>query len=230
MKFLIISDLHAMNDVLDKMDSVFSQADGVLFAGDFAEAFKPETGKESLKKLCSKHDTIFAVLGNCDNEDFLEDLDEQDICVEKALVFHEGLSFAGSGGASKFTGKTEFERTEEELLSDFEIVSNAVEQSGDASLWNSTILISHNPPKDTKCDAVNPELHVGSQLLRDYIQENQPLAVITGHVHEGSSIDYIGNTIIINPGSLAEGKYAWLELAKKDDGNWSVKSAVLSSL
>ena len=41
MKFLVISDLHAHNDVLDKMDAQFKEADGVLFAGDFAECFKP---------------------------------------------------------------------------------------------------------------------------------------------------------------------------------------------
>ena len=70
MKFLVISDLHAHNDVLDKMDAQFKEADGVLFAGDFAECFKPETGEEALKLLCKKHDAIFAVLGNCDNEDF----------------------------------------------------------------------------------------------------------------------------------------------------------------
>ena len=39
MKFLVISDLHAHNDVLDKMDAQFKEADGVLFAGDFAECF-----------------------------------------------------------------------------------------------------------------------------------------------------------------------------------------------
>ena len=74
MKLLVISDLHAHNDVLDKMDSLFEQADAVAFGGDFAECFKPETGKAALEKLCSKHDTIFAVLGNCDNEDFMDAL------------------------------------------------------------------------------------------------------------------------------------------------------------
>ena len=74
MRLLVISDLHAHNDVLDKMDSVFEKADAVVFAGDFAECFKPETGKEALEKLCAKHDTIFAVLGNCDKEDFMDEL------------------------------------------------------------------------------------------------------------------------------------------------------------
>ena len=62
MKLLVISDLHAHNDVLDKMDEIFKQADAVIFGGDFAECFKPETGKEALERLCKKHENIFAVL------------------------------------------------------------------------------------------------------------------------------------------------------------------------
>ena len=222
MKLLVISDIHANCDVLDKLDEQFSQADAVLFAGDFAECFKPETGKSALEKLCSKHETIFSVLGNCDNIEFIENLEDQDICVEKSLVFHEGLAVAGAGGGTIFTGKTEFERTEEEILSDFDIVLNSVEQSGDKSLWNNLILISHNPPKAEKVDAVNAELHAGSQKFTDFIMENQPLAVICGHIHEGTGVEKLGNTTVINPGSIGEkGTYVWLEIEKAGE-NWKV--------
>ena len=222
MKLLVISDLHAHNDVLDKMDDIFTKADAVLFGGDFAECFKPETGEEALEKLCSKHDTIFAVLGNCDNEVFLEDLEEKDVCVEKALLFHEGLAFGGSGGGTKFTGKTEFERTDEECLSDFDIIVNSVEQGGDSSLWRNTILISHNPPKGKTVDKVNAALHAGSQQFTDFIIEHKPLAVICGHIHEGRGVEKIGDTTVINPGSLGEkGTYVWLTV-EKQDGDWKV--------
>jgi Icc-related predicted phosphoesterase len=176
-----------------------------------------------------KHDTIFSVLGNCDSPDFVEILEEKDVSVQRSLVFHDGLAFAGSGGATIFTGKTEFEREEDDILSDFDIVLNACNESGDKSLWNKVILISHNPPKNTICDAVNPELHVGSQKFADFILENQPLAVITGHVHEGKGVEKIGNTTVINPGALMEGNYAWLEVKKSGD-SWTVVSASLESV
>ena len=226
MKFLVLSDLHANNSILDKMDELFSKADGVIFAGDFAECFKPETGKGALEALCTKHDSIFAVLGNCDEPEFIEELEEQDICIERSLVFHEGLAFAGSGGGTYFTGKTANEREENDILSDFNIVENSVKDTGDASLWKSLILVSHNPPKDTKCDAVNAELHAGSQLFTDFIKQNQPLAVICGHIHEGRAIDKIGETVVINPGALLESNYAWLEVEKKD-GEWKVTDTQL---
>ncbi|WP_027727889.1 metallophosphoesterase [Treponema sp. C6A8] len=229
MKILVLSDLHANNENLGKLDKEFAQADAVIFAGDFAECFKPETGKEALNTLCTRHDTIFAVLGNCDEPEFIEELEDQDICVEKTLVFHEGLAFAGSGGGTYFTGKTANEREEAEILSDFNIVKNSVEQTGDQSLWKSLILISHNPPKNTKCDAVNAELHAGSQMFTDFIKENQPLAVVCGHIHEGKAVDKIGDTVVINPGPLQEGNYAWLEVEKAGDG-WKVSKTDLCSL
>lgn len=231
MKILVISDLHAHNEVLDKLDSQFKEADAVVFAGDFAECFKPETGKAALEALVSKHENIFAVLGNCDNEDFLEDIENQDVSVEKSLVFHEGLAFAGSGGGTKFTGKTEFERTEDEVMSDFEIVNNSVEQSGDKSLWNSLILISHNPPVGKNIDSFDGgEHHAGSQKFTDYINENQPLAVVCGHIHEGTGIEKFGETVVINPGSLGEqGSYVWLNV-EKDGENWKIVSTELCKL
>ena len=229
MKILVLSDLHANNENVGKLDEQFAKADAVIFAGDFAECFKPETGKEALNTLCTKHDTIFAVLGNCDEPEFIEELEDQDICVEKTLVFHEGLAIAGSGGGTYFTGKTANEREEEEILSDFNIVKTSVEQTGDNSLWKNLILISHNPPKDTKCDAVNAELHAGSQLFADFIKENQPLAVVCGHIHEGKAVDKIGDTVVINPGPLLEGNYAWLELEKSGD-SWKFVNTELCKL
>ena len=230
MRILILSDLHAHNDVLDKMDDVFAKSDAVLFAGDFAACFKPETGKEALLQLCKKHDTIFAVLGNCDNEDFLEDLEEQDVCVEKTLVYHEGLAIAGAGGGTYFTGKTEFEREEQDIIADFNIVKNCVEETGDKSLWKNLILICHNPPKGKTVDAVNENLHAGSELFAKYIEENQPLAVVCGHIHEGVGMEKIGETLVINPGSLGEaGSYAHMEIEKEGEF-WKIKDAKICKL
>ena len=71
MKFLVITDLHGNLAVLDKMDKQFAEADAVLFAGDFSKYACPETGLPALEKLCKKHDTIFSVIGNCDEPLFL---------------------------------------------------------------------------------------------------------------------------------------------------------------
>ena len=224
MKFLVITDLHGNLDILDKMDKQFAEADAVLFAGDFAECFKTETGLPALEKLCKKHDTIFSVIGNCDEPSFLDEIESKDISVEGSIVFHEGIAFCGSGGGSKFTGETPNERTEEELVSDFSMLTQEENQT-----WDNLILIMHNPPKDTKCDMIPNGAHVGSQMLRELVEKTKPLAAITGHIHEGRAIDKIGNTVVINAGPLHDGNYAWLTVSKKD-GVWAVDSATLEKI
>ena len=224
MKLLAISDLHGNLDVLDKMDEIFKQADAVVFAGDFAKFGSEQTGLPALEKLCSKHDTIFAVLGNCDNPSFIEEIEKRDVSVEKQLAMYEGLAFAGSGGGSKFTGTTPNERTEEDLQSDFNIITD---QGGQE--WGNLIAVSHNPPKDTECDLISGGVHVGSGLFKNFIEQYKPLAVVTGHIHESAAVCRVGNTTVINPGSLMDGKYAWLDVAK-EDGSWKVVSAELKSL
>lgn len=226
MKILAISDIHGAEENLDKLDSQFKEADIVLCAGDFSKFGDEETGLPVLLHLCKKHDSIFSVIGNCDNEQLLGDLEDHDICVQKSFVNYEGLVFGGSGGGSKFTMTTPYERTDEELSSDLDILRKEGDDSGE---WNNLIVIMHNPPKDTKCDTISGGIHVGSPLLRKFIEDFQPLIVLTGHIHESSGIDKIGKSTVINPGALAEGKYAWLEIEKKDS-LWSVKSAELKSL
>ena len=224
MKFLVISDLHGNLEVLDKMNEIFKQADGVIFAGDFAKFGSEETGLPALEKLCSKHDTIFSVIGNCDNPSFIEETEKRDISVEKQLVMYEGLAFAGSGGGSKFTGTTPNEKSEEELMEDFKIITEQGEQE-----WSNLIAVSHNPPKNTDCDKISGGIHVGSQLFTQFIEQDKPLAVGTGHIHESTGICKVGTTTVINPGPLLEGKYAWLEAAK-ENGEWKVVSAELKSI
>ena len=222
MRFLVISDIHGNLENIEKLSPEFEKADAVLFAGDFAEFGKAETGEPVLNLLCKKHDQIFSVLGNCDEPEFLSALEGKDISVQKMIAFFEGLSVCGSGGGSKFTGTTPFERTDEELVSDFSCVD-----SGEK--WHNLIAIMHNPPKDTACDMISNGMHVGSPLLREFIEKTEPLAVITGHIHESAGIETLSNTIVINPGALAEGKYAILEVSK-ENGNWKVDSAVLKNL
>lgn len=226
MKFLILSDIHGNFADLDKLDSQFKNADAVLFAGDFCECFKTETSKPVLDALVKKHDEIYAVLGNCDDPEFIEELENAGINAERCLNYTGGIAIAGSGGGSKFTGKTPNEREEDDLISDFDIL-NQDEFQGD---YSNLILISHNPPKDTKCDAVNGSLHAGSQKFRQLIEEKKPLAVITGHIHEGTGIDHIGDTLVMNSGSFGEkGTYGILELSKKE-GKWNISKAEIKNI
>ena len=224
MKFLVISDIHGNLENLEKLNPMAKEADGIIFAGDFTEFNNEATGIPALKALSKMHETIFAVRGNCDYPSLEEEFEASDISCERQLVMHEGLAFAGSHGGSKFTGTTPNERTVEELQSDFNIITEEGTQE-----WDNLIVVMHNPPKDTDCDKIPGDIHVGSELSTKFIEEYKPLAVVTGHIHESAAICKIGNTTVINPGAVLEGKYALLTVSRKD-GKWTVDSAELKTL
>jgi uncharacterized protein len=68
------------------------------------------------------------------------------------------------------------------------------------------MLVTHAPPSDTKLDVIHNKAHVGSKAIRRFIEEEQPVLALSGHIHESSEIsgsyqDRIGSTICMNPGS-----------------------------
>lgn len=70
-----------------------------------------------------------------------------------------------------------------------------------------TIFVSHAPPYGTTLDVMSNGIHVGSKAIRTYIETNQPLISLNGHIHEsffmtGSYITRIGRSICIGPGQI----------------------------
>lgn len=231
MKVLIMSDGHGDAAMLDRAAPLAREADAVLYAGDFAALGRPETGLPYLERLANLNDRTFAVSGNCDEIDFRETLEEYDISVEGSLSYFSGLVITGSGGGSKFTGKTPNERDDEELASDLRLASgSAGDDETAAGPWNSLVVIMHNPPKDTACDLVAPGVHVGSPLLRQFIDTWQPLLVVCGHIHESFAVERLGPTVLVNPGSLAEGRYAVAEITGGGKVPFAVSSIELKTL
>lgn len=96
--------------------------------------------------------------------------------------------------------------------------------------WNNLIIIAHNPPKDTKLDAVAGGIHVGSPLIRAFIDSKKPLLVVSGHIHESAAIDSLGPTTLVNPGSLADGHYAVAEITGGANKPFAVSSIELKKL
>ena len=69
-----------------------------------------------------------------------------------------------------------------------------------------TIYVIHPPPFNTKLDIITTGAHVGSKAVREFIEKEQPLLTLHGHIHEspqmsGAWHDNINETICINVGS-----------------------------
>jgi len=73
-------------------------------------------------------------------------------------------------------------------------------------------IVSHMPPRDTDADRLSSGEHVGSEALRDIIDEENISLVLCGHIHEARSLEEVNGTAVVNPGPVKEGSYAVLEL------------------
>ena len=210
MKVLLISDGHGALDKLKMLTSIATTVDCIFFAGDFAAFDKEETGLPFLKELKTLHNNIYSVLGNCDHPSFIKNLENYKINVQGNVQHFQDFVIVGSGGASKFTGTTPNERTDTELIGD--IVNNYTKQDTDR-----LILITHNPPHGVKTDKVAPLVHVGSKLIRKFIEDSKPIMIVSGHIHEAYGVDTIGTTVAVNPGALCDGRYAIAEITKEKE-------------
>jgi Icc-related predicted phosphoesterase len=68
-----------------------------------------------------------------------------------------------------------------------------------------TIYLMHSPPFGTRLDLIQGRKPAGSRSIKTFIERNQPLLTLHGHIHEspelsGTYVDRIGETLSINPG------------------------------
>jgi Icc-related predicted phosphoesterase len=82
-----------------------------------------------------------------------------------------------------------------------------------------TVFCPHAPPAGTACDRLAGGEHVGSTVIRAFVEREQPDIVLCGHIHESRGIDAIGRSRIVNPGPVAAGHYAVVEI----DGELDVR-------
>jgi Icc-related predicted phosphoesterase len=74
------------------------------------------------------------------------------------------------------------------------------------------IFCPHAPPEDTACDRLRSGEHVGSTVIRAFVEREQPDLVLCGHIHESRGVDEIGRTRIANPGPVFSGHYAVVDV------------------
>jgi Icc-related predicted phosphoesterase len=68
-----------------------------------------------------------------------------------------------------------------------------------------TIYVMHSPPFGTRLDLIQKGNSAGSRSIKTFIERNQPLLTLHGHIHEapelsGTYVDRIGETLCVNPG------------------------------
>jgi len=206
MKLIALPDLHANIRQIPKIGPHLSTVDLVLLVGDLTNDGTVADAARVVRAVREFNTSILAVPGNWDGPEVDEYLSEQGINLHRKHMVLNGLALIGMGSALPGPVKTPNELTELEFEQFFE------EAVAGLNAEIPKILICHQPPYNTLNDLAQGKRHVGSQAVRAFIEQTQPLICFTGHIHEGVGIDQIGGTMVINPGPLEQGKYAFAEV------------------
>jgi Icc-related predicted phosphoesterase len=203
MKLLLITDIHGDTEKLEKiLDKAEHEA--VLCAGDLSDAREFDDYEGRLNQVLDLFDEqgvmTKAVPGNMDpEEECVRELIQRRMNIHKKIASFEDFEAVGFGGGITPFG-TPFEPEGAEI-------KNALETLYDRMKADRKFGVIHQPPKNTELDIADGN-HVGSEEVRELIEEKNFELVLTGHIHESRGRDEISGTEVVNPGPVMEGYYA----------------------
>lgn len=204
--WIAVGDIHDDTGGFERIPEL-DQADGLIITGDLTMTGGARQAEKVMEALNRRNLPVLAQIGNMDRPEVDAWLSKKGCNLHgAALELTPEVAIFGAGGSTFTPSGTPSEFPESDFAGWLEKAWRK------ARAYPATILISHNPPKDTICDQINPTLHVGSTAVREFIEECQPDVCICGHIHEGVGVDHIGRTVIINPGPLAQGGYVLLRV------------------
>ena len=219
MKIVVIADIHGRIERLERASADLAAADWVVLTGDVTNFGRRAEAERMLERIEAHNTHILAVPGNCDYPEAEAVLTERGYNLHASQRVIDGVVWLGLGGSLPAPGGTPNEYSEEELAGLLEAASVGLDDSVPL------LLISHQPPADTKLDRIHAGAHVGSRSVRQFIEQRQPLACFTGHIHEAAGLDHIGDTLLVNPGPLGTGRYALASVSP----DWQVEAEILGS-
>ena len=204
MEIIVIGDIH--NDIenimnyADKLSVI--KFDVIVCPGDFTDVglrgfSQIDIARLVIAELKTFKKPIFAVPGNFD-KDIIPILEKEKISIHgRGIVFGE-VGFYGYGGA-KTPFNTPLEPSEGELKNGLQ---TGFEEVRGAKF---KVQVTHMPPARTKMDLLYTGAHVGSDIVRRFIEENKPDVAVSSHIHEARGVDELENTKLINAGRFPEG-------------------------
>jgi hypothetical protein len=218
MHFIAFGDVHESTGLITAIPGL-AEADGVIITGDITNRGSREAVDRVYTAVAAVNPRIFAQPGNMDTDTVQTFLAEQDADIHLRMrELAPGLGLMGVGLSTPTPFGTPGEVSEETIARWLDETHTL------AAHFDHLICAIHEPPANTRLDMLGNGQHVGSPGVRAFIERVQPALVVTGHIHEATGTDVIGNTPVINPGMLAGGGYVRI------DFNGQTVSAALESV
>ena len=177
MRLAIISDIHGSISFLPGATQALAQADVVVIAGDITTFGDVKAARSLVQSIQAINSTVVAVHGNCDRKDIEEFLAHKQMSLHGCCRVVHDHAFVGVGGSLPCPGSTPNEIGEPGFES---ILEQAMRENSD--LARPLILVSHQPAHGTKLDRISQGRFSGSQAIRRFIEQYQPVLAISSHL------------------------------------------------
>lgn len=197
MKILALADIHGRLDNIHLLAPVAADCHVIAVAGDITDFGGPEQADAVLKALNGFMIPVVGVPGNCDSQAVDEKLRRLGgNIIENPVVV----------GDIVFVGFRYHHPSDELSLRILEKISTP------GAIPTRMVLVTHQPAWGTDVDLQAATRHTGSRLVRSFIEDHQPLAAVSGHIHEACGVDQVGTTVLVNPGPYRNGRYGIIDI------------------
>lgn len=202
MKMLALADIHAKEQVIEKVKRLRERNDECLVVcGDLTNNGPPEFAEEFFE---AAGQCLF-VPGNNDPPAILSIAKKHNALLHNKELSIKGISFVGFGYSPPTPFNTVGELSEEEIY----------RQMKNLPIKEESVLVLHSPPFGV-LDEVD-DMHAGSRSIRKIIELRRPRLALFGHIHELEGKKKVGETLCVNLPPAMNLRGALIEVSEKID-------------
>lgn len=209
LRILALSDIHGRTRYIKLLKNrIDKEIDYIIVAGDLTHFGTLNDAERILEILREALNTpILFVPGNCDPKELLNvnNIGRDILNIHEKITRIDEYLFFGIGGSTITPFNTNIEFTEDEINNKLTSIKNEDHRR--------LVMVTHSPPYGI-LDKTLAGINAGSKTLRKFLEEKHPLLWIVGHIHEARGMVKKNNTILINPGPLSKGYYAYITIDK----------------
>lgn len=206
MKVGYVVDVHDRFEAVPAALTEIGDVDLLLVGGDITTGGSPDDAERAIATWKPLAPRLLALAGNMDSAAIDARLADLEVALDGRGFTFGHVGVFGVSAAPLSPLHTPYELADDELERRIERAFAAVAGS------SVTIFCPHAPPAGTSCDRLPSGEHVGSAVVRAFVEREQPDLVLCGHIHEARGEDRIGRSRIVNPGPVSAGHYAVVDV------------------
>jgi hypothetical protein len=206
MKIAYLVDVHDRFEAVPQAMSGIGPVDLLVVGGDITTGGTADDAARAIDGWLGLAPHLLALAGNMDSPTIDARLADLGVGLDSRGFEFGDVGVFGVSAIPRSPLHTPYELDDDELERRLEAGFAEVQDC------RVRILCPHAPPQGTACDRLPSGEHVGSAVIRSFVEREQPDLVLCGHIHESRGSDRIGGTEVVNPGPALAGHYAVVEV------------------